>query len=182
MAIWGGLIKNSPTYFRNMKNLVLFFIGIFLTLTATAQKPVANPEYQKMLDTLLTHSVKELSPKEVQPNKDVVFLDTRAKKEFKVSHIDGAIWVGFLSFNKRRVKDIPKDKKIILYCSVGYRSEKIAEKLQEEGFTDVHNLYGGIFEWVNESKTVVNDRGSTQEVHPYNNEWGQWLDKGTKIY
>mgnify|MGYP003149321972 CR=1 FL=1 len=165
-----------------MKNLLLILAITLSTLTAAAQKTVANPEYQKMLDTLLMHSVNEISPKEVQPNGDVVFLDTRAKKEFNVSHIDGAIWVGFLSFNKRRVKNIPKDKKIILYCSVGYRSEKIAEKLQEEGFTDVHNLYGGIFEWVNESKTVVNDRGLTQEVHPYNNEWGQWLDKGIKTY
>ncbi|WP_230199239.1 MULTISPECIES: rhodanese-like domain-containing protein [Flavobacteriaceae] len=165
-----------------MKTLLTIFAVTLFALTTAAQKPVDNPEYQKMLDTLLTHSVNEISPNEVQPNKDVIFLDTRAKKEFKVSRIDGAIWVGFLSFNKRRVKEIPKDKKIILYCSVGYRSEKIAEKLQEEGFTDIHNLYGGIFEWLNKGKIVVNDKGPTQEIHPYNKHWGQWLDKGVKAY
>ena len=126
-----------------MKNFLLISIFAFISFNVIAQNKVASAAYQSMLDSLLTHSVNEIMVQNVNSDDDVVFLDTRAKKEFKVSHIKGAQWVGFLSFHKRKVKDIPKDKKIILYCSVGYRSEKIAEKLVNEGFTNVYNLYGG---------------------------------------
>lgn len=165
-----------------MKNFFLISIFTFISFSVVAQNKVANAAYQSMLESLLTHSVNEIMVKDVNSDDNVVFLDTRAKKEFKVSHIKYAQWVGFLSYHKGKVKDIPKDKKIILYCSVGYRSEKITEKLMKEGFTNVFNLYGGFFEWVNEEKGIVNEIGPTLEVHPYDDDWGQWLYKGIKTY
>jgi len=33
-----------------------------------------------------------------------------------------------------------------VYCSLGIRSEVIAKKLKKAGYTNVFNLYGGIFE------------------------------------
>lgn len=135
-----------------------------------------------MLDSLLSHTVAEIYPSELSTRDDVIYLDSRAKKEYKVSHIKGARWVGFNSFNMNRVNDIPKNKKITVYCTVGYRSEKIAEKLIKEGYTDVSNLYGGIFEWVHHNQPIENDKGSTQEVHAFDKNWGQWLQKGIKIF
>ena len=38
---------------------------------------------------------------------------------------------------------------IIVYCSIGVRSEDIGEKLKELGYTKILNLYGGIFDWKN---------------------------------
>lgn len=74
--------------------------------------------------------------------------------------------------------DIPKDAKIVLYCSVGYRSEKIGEKLQKMGYTDVNNLFGSLFEWVNRGYKVVDKDGNeTQKVHTYNKDWSQWVDE-----
>jgi rhodanese-related sulfurtransferase len=75
-----------------------------------------------------------------------VLIDSREKREFEVSHIDNAVWVGYDTFKMKRIKHIPKDQKIVVYCSVGYRSEKIAEKLIKKGYTKVSNLYGGVFE------------------------------------
>ena len=49
-----------------------------------------------------------------------------------------------------------KSDTIVLYCSIGYRSEKIGEKLVEMGYGHVFNLYGGIFEWVNRDLPVYN--------------------------
>ncbi len=164
-----------------MKKNTLFIVLLF-TLVVTAQKNVLNPRFNVMLDTLLTHSVKEVLPTDVAFNKDIVYLDSREKKEFKVSHIENAKWVGFSSFNLKRIKNIPKDKKIVVYCTVGYRSEKIAKKLLKAGFTDVSNLYGGIFEWVHQDQSVVNNEGVTEEIHTYDKDWAQWLDKGIKKY
>jgi 3-mercaptopyruvate sulfurtransferase SseA len=66
---------------------------------------------------------------------------------------------------------------------VGIRSETISEKLKKAGYTDVHNLYGGIFEWKNKDYPVVDSEGKeTENVHAYSKVWGKWLNKGVKVY
>lgn len=77
---------------------------------------------------------------------------------------------------------MPKFALVIVYCSVGYRSERIGEKLQDAGFINVQNLYGGIFKWVNEGMPVYNSIGPTKQVHGYSRSWGVWLQKGEKVY
>ena len=70
-----------------------------------------------------------------------------------------------------------------MYCSLGIRSEDIAEKIQAAGFSNVFNLYGGIFEWKNQDNTIVTEENTpTQKVHTFNKEWSKWLHKGIKIY
>ena len=137
-----------------------------------------------MLSTLLDHSVNEISVHEVaDDSSDVLFLDARERKEYEVSHIRGARWVGYDDFKMNRLQGIDSTKKIIVYCSVGYRSEKVGEQLEEAGFRNVSNLYGGIFEWVNQGNEVVNTVDSTtQKVHAYDHLWGIWLTNGKKIY
>ena len=71
----------------------------------------------------------------------------------------------------------------MVYCSLGVRSEDIAEKLKKAGYTAVFNLYGGIFEWKNKGFSVVDlQNKETQKVHAYSKNWGKWLLKGEKIY
>jgi len=113
---------------------------------------------------------------------NVVLLDARPQKEYTVSHLEGAECVGYESFNKGKVAHLSPDDTIVVYCSVGYRSEKIGEKLQALGFKNVYNLYGSIFEWVNQGNPVVNQYGETEEVHTFNKEWSQWLKKGNKVW
>jgi rhodanese-related sulfurtransferase len=109
-----------------------------------------------MLEGLLSHSVPEKTIALATGDKQSLFLDAREKKEFDVSHIREAKWVGYKSFDPSLLNAVPKDSPIIVYCSIGYRSEKIAEKLKAAGFTNVSNLYGGIFEWVNQGNLVYN--------------------------
>lgn len=115
----------------------------------------------------------------------VVILDTREIKEYKVSHIPTAKYAGYDRFS---IEDIltefhNKNTPIVVYCSLGIRSEDIGEKLQENGFTNVKNLYGGIFEWKNNAFPVIDSEGKeTENVHVYSRFWGRWLKKGKKIY
>ena len=104
-----------------------------------------------------------------------VILDTREKKEFKVSRLKNAIWIGYDDFDLSRVDSIKKDQEIIVYCSVGYRSSKIGEELIDSGYKNVKNLYGGIFKWANEKRPLYNDSTRTREVHAYNRKWGRYL-------
>ncbi len=170
--------KKACLYIRNH---VILAILLLISLCSVAQESkVESKAYSRMLNTLLKHSVNEVSVTEAAQAKDVIFIDSREKQEYEVSHIQDAKWVGYDDFNMNRLKEVPKDRKIIVYCSVGARSENISLKLEEAGYKDVSNLYGGIFEWVNQGYPVYNTEGQTNKVHPYNMLWGVWLNKGEK--
>ncbi|HET8861452.1 rhodanese-like domain-containing protein [Marivirga sp.] len=144
--------------------------------------------YDQKLQSLYSNTVPLVKPHQVKEkliNKDVVILDTRSAREFTVSHLPNAKFVGYDHFDISQVKDIPKDKEVVVYCSVGYRSEKIGEKLKKAGYENVSNMYGGIFQWKNQGFDVVNQEGEvTDSVHTYNKRWGKWLEegKGIKVY
>jgi len=131
-----------------------FFVTMGITLLASCGHEVNSRSFSLMLNGLLNHSVPELSVAEISKCRDCVFLDAREHKEFDVSHVQNAVWVGYKTFNVETIRRLAKNKKIVVYCSIGYRSEKIAEKLLKAGYTDVSNLYGGIFEWVNAGNAV----------------------------
>ena len=78
-------------------------------------------------------------------NDGAILLDARELNEYEVSHISGAKNVGYEKFDlKKTIKELPKNKPIIVYCSLGYRSGDIADKLNKAGFK-TYNLYGGNF-------------------------------------
>lgn len=120
------------------------------------------------------------------PKTNAILLDAREEKEFKISHLENAICVGYDDFNiKETLLKLPADKntKIVVYCSLGIRSEIVAHKLIKEGYTNVYNLYGGIFEWKNSNFKVIDTLGkSTEKVHTFNKSWSKWLKKGEKVY
>lgn len=165
---------------QNFFFLVLSFVGCTFK---TSSQSVSDRGYSVMLNGLLSHSVNEVSVGDVDPGPEVIFLDAREKNEFDVSHIKNAVFVGYDNFDPNNVKEIPKEKQVVVYCSVGYRSEKISEKLIELGYTNVSNLYGGIFEWKNAGKPVYDPEGNeTEKVHAYDKLWGRWLKAGKKCY
>jgi len=129
-----------------MKSLIILFTSMFSFLQLPAQ--VQSGAYNLTLKTLLSHSVPEVTVPQVKDMKDVLLLDARELNEYKVSHIKNARFVGYDQFEVDKIKSVDKNQKIVVYCSVGYRSEKISEKLKQAGFADASNLYGGIFEWV----------------------------------
>jgi rhodanese-related sulfurtransferase len=114
---------------------------------------------------------------------DIIYLDAREKEEFDVSHIKGAVFVGYDNFDITKLSEFNKETRIVVYCSVGYRSEKIAEELIQNGYAQTQNLFGGIFDWVNHGFPVYDSQGNkTQKIHPYDKSWGKWLTKGDQVY
>jgi rhodanese-related sulfurtransferase len=112
-------------------------------------------------------------------NDDILLVDVREPDEFATSHIqgarnvplDGAAPADFAA----AFADVPKDREIVLYCSVGYRSSMAAERLHELGFEAVHNLEGSIFEWANDGRPLVDAAGPAERVHPFDAEWARFL-------
>ena len=166
-----------------MKASILFLIGLF-NLNFIIGQEVQNPKFQERLNTLLENNVPVYDVKSAFSEcDDFLFLDARELEEYETSHIPNAKFVDYDKFDIADIPPVPKDKKVIVYCSVGYRSERIGEKLQEAGYDNVFNLYGGIFEWVNQDHEVIDGAGKpTETVHTYNQNWSQWLRKGTKVW
>ncbi len=178
---WGSFVSSA----RRPPLQVLFLVLGFLVLRFTAvsaQSRVLDPEFDKLLEGMLSHKVPELAVDDLRNTKGLLFLDAREAREFQVSHIPDALWVGYDDFTLARLQGVDKGQPIVVYCSVGYRSERVAEKLLNAGFRQVSNLYGGIFEWANQGCALTDEQGPTRAVHAYNQDWGKWLKTGEKIY
>jgi rhodanese-related sulfurtransferase len=131
--------------------------------------------------SILYISVQELA----MPKTEVMILDAREPKEYEISHIKESILVGYDHFDIKSIKKqiSNKDQEIVVYCSLGIRSEVIANKLKKAGYNNVKNLYGGIFEWKNNDFPVFNSEGKeTDKIHAFSKEWSKYLYNGIKIY
>lgn len=162
---------------------LVFLLLSALYLSSSAQK--SQSDYYRMLSTLYERSVPFILAKDLNQRgtEQFVILDTREKEEFDICHLEHAIWVGYDRFRKKTVKDLPRNQPIVLYCTVGYRSEQIGEILFRMGFTKVYNLYGGIVDWKNRGYPVIDVNGTpTDKVHTYSKEWSQWLSSGETVY
>lgn len=105
-----------------------------------------------------------------------ILLDARTPPEFAVSHLPTAQFIDSSSSHNPILETLPKDAPIVVYCSVGYRSAKLAQQLQQQGFACVFNLEGSIFQWANEERPVYQADRLTSLVHPYNDTWGKLLN------
>lgn len=164
--------------------LALLLVLLFFLWGRHLQAPihVSDKPYDLLLSVLLSHSVPEVSVDHLK-QKHVHLLDARTHREFEVSHIPGAIWAGDEVSAVDRLPGIDKQAPLAVYCAVGYRSERMAERLRDQGYVNVVNVYGGIFEWVNTNHSVVtNDGSETERIHAYSRFWGLWLKRGTRIY
>lgn len=161
-----------------MKKMVI--ILLLLPLSILAQD---NSSLNEKVRSLLGFTIPTVTTSELQGFQSARILDAREIDEFRVSHLPNAIYVGDKDFQLERLKGISKSDIIVVYCTVGYRSEKVAEKLKKQGYANVYNLFGGIFAWKNADNPVVDPSGKqTEKVHCYNESWSLLLLKGEKVY
>jgi rhodanese-related sulfurtransferase len=167
--------------------LIFVLICISLPETVAQQNEAERAAFSEMVNSYLSYTVPVISVDDLHamPASSRIILDAREIVEFKVSHIKGAIHIGFKHFDVGKLASVPKDKKIIVYCSIGYRSEKIGEKLIKLGFTRVYNLYGSLFEWVNRGFEVVDmESKPVKKIHGYDKSWAKWITNSSysKVY
>lgn len=167
---------------------------LLLTLAACNKMPapplaaVAKPassEWQNIKQTVRQKfpTVRQLSTQELGAwlnSKDKappLLLDARAPEEFAVSHLLQARNAANDVQIAAALQNRPKDQPLVAYCSVGYRSSALAEKLKQQGFTNVANLEGSIFQWANEGRPVYRDDQQVKLVHPFDKKWGLLLNQ-----
>lgn len=114
---------------------------------------------------------------ELLKKKDLFLLDARTPEEFAVSHLKGAT-----RFEEGLSLSLPKGRPIVIYCTIGVRSNKLAKKLSDEGY-EVYDMKEGILGWANSELPVVDNNGlPTEHVHTYNKSFAHLLKRGTAIY
>lgn len=160
----------------------ILFLLIWTLNVSLSQEPEVrciNPQFDQLVDNYLEYSIPVISVADAYESKDkFIFLDAREPEEYKTSHIATAIHIGYDDFDIKSIESIiSKDAPIIVYCSIGYRSEKIGEILKKNGFKSVFNLYGSIFEWVNQHHPVIDQKNNpTLMLHTYNKKWSKWIE------
>lgn len=157
-----------------IKVLLLFSLATTISFTQ-------DQNFERyLIDLRKEFQVPQISPDSLKIISPVI-LDTREKEEFDISHIGNAINVGYDDFSLNQLNLINKDTTIVVYCSVGYRSSKIAQTLIDAGFKDVRNLDGGIFKWVNQNNEIVKNSIKTDSLHTYNTRWGRYISNKNTI-
>ncbi len=103
-----------------------------------------------------------------------VILDARTEAEYAVSHLEKAQRIDPYNPNVAVLAE-SKDAPIVVYCSVGYRSARVAQQLGQAGFSRVYNLEGSLFKWANEERPLCKNDYPALLVHPYDQLWGRLL-------
>jgi NADPH-dependent 2,4-dienoyl-CoA reductase/sulfur reductase-like enzyme/peroxiredoxin family protein/rhodanese-related sulfurtransferase/TusA-related sulfurtransferase len=113
---------------------------------SSAKDPVNMAGFvaQNILDGL----VRTISWEEVNASNssDLFLLDVRTPAEFATGSMPGAINIPQANL-RERLDEIPRDKKVIVFCRVGLIAYNASRVLEAHGFTNHYNLSGGYETW-----------------------------------
>lgn len=126
-----------------MKKLSLILAAIILILSLTAcAMPWSKSSYG------YTQISYEEAKKMIDERDDIIILDVRTQEEFEGGYIKGAILFPSQEVNEETAaQKLPdKDQTILIYCSSGGRSKKVAQQLVDMGYTNIYE-FGGINSW-----------------------------------
>ena len=109
---------------------------------------------------------------------NLILIDARKLAEYTTSHLPSALQANSVEAVEQIVSS-PKTA-VVVYCSIGYRSARLAQQLTTAGYTAV-NLEGSLFQWANEDRPLICEDRDTRRVHPFNAQWG-WLLDDAKVW
>ena len=155
-----------------------FALAILLCLLslASAANNLSDDEKRQKIEAMIS----KISAEFVVPEVDVptaqrlvaqqgfVLIDVRAPEEILVSTIPGSITQQQFEANPNAYKK----KKIIAFCTIGYRSSKFARNWNRQGF-QISNLRGSLLLWTHANGLLINSEGKpTHQMHVYGRKWG----------
>jgi len=159
-----------------MKILKLFFgIGLIGLVCIAVASYVSPRFFVKTAYTLVKLEFADLPEFSNQALLDLsnaqranyIVVDVRSPVERNISIIEGSIDQAHFERNF----DSYQKKKVVVYCTIGYRSGYYAKALRQQGL-DAYNLSEGILGWIQAGGSLVNTDGQiTPKVHVYSRPW-----------
>ena len=84
----------------------------------------------------------------MEKHPDAVLIDVRTPAEFNEYHLPGSLNMDFLGKDYWEIFDqLDKNTPTLVYCRTGRRSVRTVMFMKNGGFTNVHNLDGGLVAW-----------------------------------
>jgi rhodanese-related sulfurtransferase len=115
--------------------------------TTTEAAPEAAAAQEPALDLAsLPRNLDVQTAATLAEREDVVILDVREQDEWDAGHIPGALFIP-MSEIQGRLSEVPSDKTVIVQCRSGNRSSQVTDYLQQQGFTNIRNMAGGLNAW-----------------------------------
>jgi UPF0176 protein len=162
-----GTVCAAPEVIAEWKSLVNTTIGAEVEYKDSYAETLVFPRFcVKMKEEIVglhqedvrPHGLHQhITPEEwntMMEEEDVVVLDTRNDYEVAVGKFEGAIDPKLKSFHEfpEYVKNsgIPKEKKVLMYCTGGIRCEKALLEMEKQGYKHVYQLKGGILKYFEE--------------------------------
>ncbi len=118
-------------------NRIVIIIGVLIVLALTVGFMNGNKKFSDS-------GIQKLTFAEVQSNvaAGAILYDVRTPAEYTDGHFEDAIDFNVEDMSAGQIPDLPKDKKIYVYCRSGSRSSQATSILKSAGFTDVNDLGG----------------------------------------
>lgn len=92
-------------------------------------------------------SVEELASWLAQSERPApMLLDVREPWEFALCKLPGSVSMPMNSI-PQRLAELERTETIVCICHHGMRSLQVARFLEQNGFTDITNLHGGVHAW-----------------------------------
>lgn len=135
--------------------IAMCLAGLVLGVCSCKQKNQSAAEDENAAVATIRLTPAEFE-KVIQDTVGVVLLDVRTDEEYENGHIANAIHINFRTdaFLSDCMKQLPRDKKIAVYCRSGFCSHSAAKLLQENGF-DVVDMIGGYSDWVKAKEKAI---------------------------
>jgi adenylyltransferase/sulfurtransferase len=96
-----------------------------------------------------TGTIGDMTPEELKQRldrgDDLFVLDVRDPHEYQICNLGGHLIP--LKELPQRVSELDASREIVVHCKMGGRSAKAVDFLKQQGFSNVHNLEGGINAW-----------------------------------
>jgi len=75
-----------------------------------------------------------------------LLIDVRSDGERRQKRIAGSLHIP-LQRLRQRIEEVPRDRRLAVYCAAGYRSSMAVSLFEQAGIRDVEDLVGGITAW-----------------------------------
>lgn len=132
--------------------LIILFFTTYLQAQNTSYKNIGTIEFSEIIIS-----------------NTGTLLDVRTISEFQNQHLENALQLDYYKLDfKSKLLLLPKDEPIYLYCTTGYRSERAAKILSENGYSNVYNLEKGIMDWNLQNLPTVTEPDAVKDTE---NEW-----------
>jgi rhodanese-related sulfurtransferase len=140
-------------YARSWMSTSTAAVGLLFLPMVHGCTPAASPEVQNVTPLEAQSLIQSH-----EGDANFVIVDVRSPAEFAGGHLANAVNVCYLCTSpafRDAIAELDKSRTYLVYCCTEHRSPLACDFMLEEGFTNLYNITGGLFQWTAENLPIV---------------------------